>query len=136
MESIDQPDLIEKTVTYQFFSPLVGKHREQPRRRPRVRRLPDRLHHAALDLKWRQEGRSSHGPHPGGPVGRHLAETKRPPSERHNSLGVVLPDNGRQGDPGSPKTPQHRLVTLEDLFLLSSRGRRSGSSSTGRWSSR
>jgi hypothetical protein len=37
-KSIDQPKLIEKTVTYQFLSPLMGKHREHPQRRPRVGR--------------------------------------------------------------------------------------------------
>jgi hypothetical protein len=34
IESANQPKLIEKTVTYQFLSPLVGKHLKQSRRRP------------------------------------------------------------------------------------------------------
>jgi hypothetical protein len=51
--------------------------------------------HAALDLKGRRERRRSHGSLPGGPVGRHLAEAKRPPPERHDSAGVVLPDHLR-----------------------------------------
>jgi hypothetical protein len=39
-----------ETVTYQSLGPLMGKHQEEPRRRPRIRCLPDRRHHAALDL--------------------------------------------------------------------------------------
>jgi hypothetical protein len=52
-----------------------------------------------------------------GPVGRHLAETKRPPPERHNPPGMVLPEDFRQGDPGSSETPQHHPMILEDLLL-------------------
>jgi hypothetical protein len=122
IKSIDQPKLIERTVTYQFLSPLVGEHRQQPRRWPRVGCLPDRLRHATLDLKRRREGRGSYGPHPGGPIGRHLAETKWPPPEQHNTSGMVLPDDGGQGDPSSSEMPQHRPVILEDLFLLYIRG--------------
>jgi hypothetical protein len=44
-------------MTHKFLSPLVEEHREQPRWRPRVARPPDRLRHAALDLKRRQEAR-------------------------------------------------------------------------------
>jgi hypothetical protein len=53
-----------------------------------------------------------------GLIGRHLAEMKRPPPEQHNSSDMVLSENFRQGDPGSSETPQHRLVILEDIFLL------------------
>jgi hypothetical protein len=35
-KNIDQPKSVKKTVTYKFLSPLVGEHREQLRRRPRV----------------------------------------------------------------------------------------------------
>jgi hypothetical protein len=91
-------------VTYKFLSTLMGMHQEQLRRRPRVGRLPDHLRHATLDLKRRGEGRSSHGPRLGGPVGCHLAP-KRPPPERHNSSGMVLPEDVGQGDPGSLEMP-------------------------------
>jgi hypothetical protein len=43
---------IKKLVSDKFFSPLVGDPQEQPQRRPRVGRPPDRLHHAVLDLEW------------------------------------------------------------------------------------
>jgi hypothetical protein len=105
MKNTDRPKFIEKAVTYQFLSPLVGEHRDKSRRRPRVGRPPDRLHHAALDLERRREGRSDHGPRPGGAVGRHLGETKRPPPERHNSSGMVLPKDIGQGDPSSLEMP-------------------------------
>jgi hypothetical protein len=82
-------------VTYQFLSPLVGEH-------------------------W--EGQSSYGLRPGGLIGRHLAKTKRPPPERHNSSGMVLPKDVGQGDLGSSETPQHRPVIFEDLLLLRLRG--------------
>jgi hypothetical protein len=100
----------------------VGKHQKQPRRRPRVRCLPDHLRHAALDLKRQREDRSGHGPRPGGPIGCHLAKAKQPPPEQHDSSGVVLPHDGGQGDPGSSETPQHRPMIPEDLFLLRLRG--------------
>jgi hypothetical protein len=45
MKGADQTKLIEKTVTYQFLNPLMGEHRKQPRRRPQVGRIPDRLRH-------------------------------------------------------------------------------------------
>jgi hypothetical protein len=105
-------------VTYQSLSPLVGKHREQSRRWPRVRRLPNHPRHATLDLEWQLEGRSGHSPRPGGPVGCHLVETKRSPPEQHSSSGVVLPDDGGQGDPGSSETPQYRPMILKDLLLV------------------
>jgi hypothetical protein len=50
-KNTEQPRCNEKTVTHKFLSPLVGGHREQPRRRPRVCRLPDHLRHMALSLK-------------------------------------------------------------------------------------
>jgi hypothetical protein len=53
-----------------------------------------------------------------GPVGRHLAETKQPLPERHDSSGMILPEDFRQGDSGSSETSQHRLVILEDLLFL------------------
>jgi hypothetical protein len=52
-ESTRQMRRIKKTVTHKFFCPLVGEHREKPCQRPRVGRPPDRLLHAALDLKRR-----------------------------------------------------------------------------------
>jgi hypothetical protein len=57
-----------------------------------------------------------------GAVGHHLAEMKRPPPERHNSSGMVLPEDVRQGHPGSSEMPQHRPVILEDLLLIRLRG--------------
>jgi hypothetical protein len=42
---------------------------------------------------------------PWGPVGSHVTKAERPPLERHDSLGVVLPDHLRQGDPGVPQMP-------------------------------
>jgi hypothetical protein len=47
-KNTEQARCAEKTVTHKFLCPLVGEHREQPRRRPRVGRPPDRLHHAAV----------------------------------------------------------------------------------------
>jgi hypothetical protein len=35
---------------------------------------------------------------------------------------MVLPEDFRQGDPGSLEAPQHRLVILDDLLLLRLRG--------------
>jgi hypothetical protein len=92
-------------VTHKFLSPLVGAHREQPRRRPRVGRPPDRLRHTVLDLKRRWDARNGHGPCPGGPVGHHLAEEERPPPERYNSSGLVLLKDFQQGDLDSSKAP-------------------------------
>jgi hypothetical protein len=100
------------------FCPLTGEHWEQPRWRPRVGRPPDRLRHATLHLEWRRERRGGHSPRPGGPVGRHLAETKRPPPKRYDSSSMILPEYFRQGDSGSSEMPQHRLVILQDLLLL------------------
>jgi hypothetical protein len=136
-KNTEQTRQIEKTTTHKFFSPLVGKHREQPRRRPRVGRPPDRLCHAALDLKGRREAQSSHNPCPGGPIGRHLAKMKRSSLVRHDSSNMVLPEDFRQRDPGSSEAPQHRLLILEDSLLLRLRGGRpTSSSATPRWSSR
>jgi hypothetical protein len=47
------------------------------------------------DLERQREGQSIQGPRLGGPVGYHLAETKQPPPERHNSSGMVLPKDLR-----------------------------------------
>jgi hypothetical protein len=105
-------------MTHKFLCPLVEEHREQPCQRPRVGRPPDRLRHTTMDLEQRREGRSGHGPRPGGPVGRHLAEAKRPPLERHDSSGMILPEYFCQGDSGSSETPQHCPVILKDLLLL------------------
>jgi hypothetical protein len=75
-----------------------------------------------LDFKQQWGSQSSHGPLQGGSIGCHLAETKWSPPERHNSSGMVLPEDFRQGDPGSTEAPQHRPMILEDLFLLRLRG--------------
>jgi hypothetical protein len=45
-----------------------------------------------------------------------------PSPERQDSSGVVLADDGRQGDPGSTEVPQHNPVLLEHLLLLRLRG--------------
>jgi hypothetical protein len=58
----------------------------------------------------------------GGPVSRHLAETKRSSPERHDSSGMVLPEDFCQGNPSSSEAPQHCPVILEDLLLLRLRG--------------
>jgi hypothetical protein len=42
---------------------------------------------------------------------------KRPPPERHDPSGVILPDHFRQGDSGISETPQHVPVELEHLLL-------------------
>jgi hypothetical protein len=55
-KNTEQTRCIEKTLTHKFLSPLVGKHREQLRRRPRVGRPPDHLRYVALDLERRREG--------------------------------------------------------------------------------
>jgi hypothetical protein len=85
----------EKITTHKFFRRLVGEHREQPRRQPQVGRPPDRLRHAALDLEATMGGMEWSRSAPRGAVGRHLAETKGPSPERHDSSGVVLPDHLR-----------------------------------------
>jgi hypothetical protein len=126
-----------RRTTYKFFCPRVGEHRKNPRRRLRVSRSPDRLRHTALNLKRRRGQRCGHGPHPGGPVGRHVAEAKRPPPERHDTAGVVLPDHFCQGDSGILETPQHGPVKLENLLLLLLGGGHLPSfSATSRWSTR
>jgi hypothetical protein len=80
------------------------------------------MRHATLDLKWQREGRSGHGPHPRGSVGRHLAETKGLPPERHDSSCMVLPEDFRQGEPDSLEAPQHHPMIVEDPLLLCLRG--------------
>jgi hypothetical protein len=95
---------VEKITTHNFFCALIGDHREQPRRRPQVGRPPDRLRHAMLELERQREGRRSHGPRSGGPIGCHLKKTKRPRPERYDTAGVVLPENFCQGNPSSSET--------------------------------
>jgi hypothetical protein len=101
-----------------FWITLNREHREHPRRRPRVGRSPDRLRHATRNLERRPRLRCGHCPSPWGLVGGHVVELEWPPPERHNTSGMVLPDNLRQGDPGVPKTPKHGLVGLEHLLFL------------------
>jgi hypothetical protein len=71
-----------------------------------------------LKLKRRRGLRSGHSSRLGGPVGRHVAEAERPPPERHDSSGVILPHHFLQGDLSVPQVPQHGLVKLEHLLLL------------------
>jgi hypothetical protein len=114
--------LLEEATTYNFLGPLVGENREKSRRRPRIGRLLNRMRHATLDLVRRREDQRSHSPRLGSSVDRHLAETERPSPERHNFSGVLLPDDGRQRDPGSSEVLQHRPVLLEHFLLLSLQG--------------
>jgi hypothetical protein len=86
--------LSEEASTYQSLGPLIGEHREKSHWQPRIGRLPDCLRHTAQDFVRRREDRCSHSPRPGGSVDHHLADMERPSSERHNSSGVVLPNDG------------------------------------------
>jgi hypothetical protein len=51
-----------------------------------------------------------------GLVGRHLAETQWPSSERYDPSGVVLTNDGRQGDPSLSEVGQHRPVIVDGEF--------------------
>jgi hypothetical protein len=113
-------NLSEEAATYQLLVPHVGEHREEPRQRPCIGRLPDRLRHAMLNLVQRREDRCSNNPCPGGSVSRHLAKTEWLSLKRHNPPppGVVLADDGPQGDPSSSEASQHHPVLHEHFLLL------------------
>jgi hypothetical protein len=111
-------NLSEEAATHQFLGLLVGEHREKPRRRPRISRLPDRLRHTALDLVQQRGCRRSHSPRPGGSVGPHFTKTEQLPPKRHVPPGVVLADDSHEGDSGSSEAPQHRPVVPKHPLLL------------------
>jgi hypothetical protein len=131
---------VEGSGNSPIFGLLVGEHQNKSCEQPRKGRLPDFLskdagelrfivlirkdrlpdcqRHTALDLLQQREGRRSHGPRPGGSVGRHLTEMERPSPEWHDPSGVVLADDGLQGDLGSTEVPQHCPVVPEHPLLL------------------
>jgi hypothetical protein len=129
-------ELVERRSNSQVFQSPRWEHWKNMCSQPREGRLPDRQRHVMLDLIQRREFERGHGPCQGGSVGCHLAEVQWPPLERYNPLGMVLTNDGRQGDPDSSEAGQHRPVILERLLLLRLQGRQSSSSALTQWSSR